>query len=117
MGELKSPRPHDKNGIPVYAGDLIRTPHYKHHRNRRLVCLHHVAVEQDGSLFGVPARDLALPHDGGKFLLTDGNLCQSEIIQGTGPEHLMEFFERPRRQCSGKGIERNESSPEQENQQ
>lgn len=31
---------HDKHGIPIRRGDLIRVPHYVHRRNRRLMWLY-----------------------------------------------------------------------------
>ena len=31
---------HDRNGIPIYVGDLIRVKHYKHKRNRRQMWLY-----------------------------------------------------------------------------
>lgn len=86
--------PHDKHGYPVRVGDVIRTFHYRHYRNRRKMYLYHVVVEENGNLYGVPAADLARPHNGGKFLLTDESLSISEIVQSNVADE--EFIERNR---------------------
>jgi hypothetical protein len=93
---MKPGEVHDKNGIPIYPGDVLRTFHYTHRWGRRKMYLFHVACLDGEHLIGVPASDLARKPDGGTFNLLPGNCSDIEIVQGYGPAPLMEFNERPR---------------------
>lgn len=98
-------RPHDMKGVPVYAGDVLRTWHYRSRRYGRKMYLYHVAIEKDGWLQGVPASALAdeKKGDGGRFWLRDDSLTATEIVQGYGPGDTEDFTDRPRKKAAFTG--------------
>ncbi len=63
---------HDCKGVPIYAGDLIRTDHFRD-RRRKLHYLYHGVRERDGALEMVPVTELAT----GK---KDGGCCWLKAI-------------------------------------
>ena len=90
---------HDKNGIPIYPGDVLRTFHFRHYRHRRKMYLYHVArLRSDGHMEAVPAGSIGTAVDGGTFNLLEGNAC--EIVQSSHNE-AEDFINRPK-----KGVER-----------
>ena len=90
-------QPHDKHGIPIYAGDVLRTFHYVSRHYGRKMYLYHAVVETADRLEGVPVIELATGKaDGGRFWLTDTNCANSEIVQGNGPDRCLEFTDRPK---------------------
>lgn len=89
----------DRKGIPIYKGDLIRSPHFIGAR-RKMYYLYHVVVDANGTLMLVPASHLE------PSCVADGGICPldvlpdswaAEIISGYGPEPYLSYDERPRR--------------------
>lgn len=90
---------YDKNGVPVYPGDLIKTFHYTGSRKKKHY-LYHTVVNKEGYLFMVPTSHLepSLAKDGGVCLLRIGLTEDCEIISGMGPDlDWLPFDERPRK--------------------
>lgn len=75
---------HDKNGRPIYEGDLLKTFHFKC-ANRRLPhqYLYHLVCWDGagGRCKAIPARSFTIGADGGSFWITK-DLDDSEIIDG-----------------------------------
>ena len=88
----------DKRGVPVYPGDLIRSPHFKDRRGRQY-WLYHVAVYRDGALFLVPTSHLEPTQvkGGGSCLLSQDLLRDARVIDGHGPGDCLDYTDRPRR--------------------
>ena len=93
---------HDIKGVPLYPGDLIKTPHFIGAR-RKQYYLYHVVVVRDGLLWVVPTSQLepTLKDRGGEVCLdrTGGAewVSRSEVISGHGPGDIVSFEDRPRR--------------------
>lgn len=89
----------DRNGVPIFKGDLIRTPHFVD-RRRKQHYLYHVVVECDGHLKGVPTSHLepTLANGGGSFWLHAHPrvLEDAEVIHGYGPGDTLSFEDRPK---------------------
>jgi hypothetical protein len=87
----------DKNGVPIYKGDLLRTFHYYGARKRKNF-LYHTVVEKNGYLIMTPTCHLepSLVSGGGECRLKAGLDSSSEVIAGHGPEPYLSFRERPR---------------------
>ena len=106
---------HDKNGIPIYPGDLLKTYHYTAARYRKKRYLYHVAVFDPNADMGamrmVPVEHLDPAirehpdHTGGNPLLSDDLAGEAEVISGSGPEDLMDYDERPRKTAQAAGGE------------
>lgn len=94
----------DKNGIPIYPGDLLRTFHFTGPRRKKFF-LYHVAVfDRDASAMRmVPVNHLEptkRDHPdsrGGNPLLSDDLASVAEIIQGYGPLPYLDYLDRPKR--------------------
>jgi len=102
----------DAKGIPIYPGDLLRTPHYVGAR-RKQNYLYHVVVREGEHLYMVPTMHLepTLIIDGGKCLLKHGmDKERSQIISGYGPSPYITFEDRPRIQTA---LERRNKSDEE----
>jgi len=93
---------YDKNGVPIYPGDLLRTFHFTGPRRRKWY-LYHTAIfnQQHQCMEGVPTSEIepSLVGRGGRFWLhqeiMDGEQC--EVIEGPSiGEHIL-YTERPRR--------------------
>lgn len=92
---------YDKNGVPIYPGDLLRTYHFTGARRKRY-WLYHVVVDT-GHKLGlqmIPASHLepSLQNQGGcaylKHMHTD---TQSVVISGHGPGDILGYEDRPKR--------------------
>lgn len=87
---------YDKNNIPIYPGDLLKSFHFMGRRRKRYY-LYHVAVErEDGYMEMVPVHELGLPPSGGRVWLDQQYGDTVEIIAGHGPDQCICFDERPR---------------------
>ena len=88
---------HDCRGVPIYPGDLLRTPHFRDSRRRKRY-LYHVAVMYEGGMKMISVRDLepTLAGHGGSAWLDDGLAADAEIIDGHGPDGCLSFHDRPR---------------------
>lgn len=88
---------HDKNGRPIYPGDLLKTYHFTGARRKRHY-LYHTAVYKDGAMHMVPTSHLQ-PEEvkgGGSCLLQYG-MHDTEIILGYGPGAYLSFEDRPKK--------------------
>lgn len=94
-------RKHDRKGIPIYAGDLLRTFHFRDRTCRgKIRYLYHYVLDVGGHLEMVPPDHLdpSRVKDGGRcWLASIDTETQSEIVHGYGPDPGMCFDERPRR--------------------
>ena len=88
---------HDKRGIPIYPGDLLKSPHFIGARGKRH-WLYHVAVMRDGAMFLVPPRHLITEEikQGGSCMASQALVSESEIISGHGPGDCLGYEDRPR---------------------
>ena len=90
---------YDKKGVPIYAGDLLRTFHFTGARKKRYY-LYHTAVREGDYLYMVPTSHLepSLVNGGGKCLLKYGHPeVESEVISGYGPDPCVSYEDRPRK--------------------
>lgn len=75
---------HDKRGVPIQAGDLLRAFHFRP-ANRRLPkqYLYHLVVEcpETGFLLAKPVESFAIKVTGGSFWIKN-DLIDSEVISG-----------------------------------
>jgi hypothetical protein len=94
---MKPGEVHDKNGVPVYPGDLLKTYHFTGPRRKKFY-LYHTAVLTNGSMQGVPTSHLepTRTKGGGTFWLKTENLANSEVISGHGPGECLDWTERKR---------------------
>lgn len=88
---------HDAKGIPIYPGDLLRSPHFVGARKKRYY-LYHVAVYVNGYMEMVPTCHLQPDkiEGGGRCMLSDDLASYTEVIQGHGPGRIVAFEDRPR---------------------
>jgi len=88
---------HDKKGVPVCAGDLIKSYHFTGARRKRYY-LYHVASYEDGHWMMVPASwaDPNEKRDGGKCRIYQHYLEDAEVIGGCGPGDILDHEDRPR---------------------
>jgi hypothetical protein len=90
----------DRRGIPIYPGDLIRSPHFKDRRGKQW-WLYHVAVwnAAKGAMEMVPASHLepTKVDGGGRCWLNQCHAIAVEIIDGCGPGDVLDFTDRERR--------------------
>ena len=90
---------HDKNGIPIYPGDLIRSFHFIGPRRKRYY-LYHVAVwnKDKGTMEMVPASELepSLVGRGGRCWLMQDYMADAEVIDGHGPGDFLDYSDRPK---------------------
>jgi hypothetical protein len=100
MAESEAGKYHDRKGVPIHPGDLLRSDHFRDRRNR-MHYLYHVVVEQaDGHLEMVPTSHLAgeewIRGGGRCWLNATGVATQSEVICGHGPGDYLSYEDRPR---------------------
>ena len=93
----------DCKGVPIYPGDLLRTPHFRD-RRRRMHYLYHTVVQETveghAALRMVPAQHLepTLISGGGACWLSRGFAAAAEVIHGHGPGDLSDFRDRKKKQ-------------------
>lgn len=90
---------HDRHGIPIYHGDLIRVEHYRHRRGRRMMWIY-LRVGVRGKRF--VAENWNDKSDGYQCLLEACGLSTAEVVAESGSHHnergeLMTFNERSRK--------------------
>ena len=91
---------YDKRGVPIHAGDLIKSPHFIDNRGKKYY-LYHVAVLVDGSYDMVPTSHLQPSvRPGGRCHMSQDLVSNSEVIHGHGPGDILDFRDRPRRKAS-----------------
>lgn len=90
----------DKNGVPIYPGDLLRSFHFRAARRRKVHYLYHTAVYNDQSdcMEMVPVSHLepTKRKGGGQCWLSQELAQCSEIIQGHGPGDCICYDDRPK---------------------
>lgn len=88
---------YDKRGIPIYPGDLIRSPHFQ--TKRKKYYLYHVAVFNGEYMEMVPTSHLHEPlqQGGGRCLLSQNLVDDAEVIHGHGPGEILDAWDRPRK--------------------
>jgi hypothetical protein len=91
------PKFHDKKGVPIYPGDLLKSDHFIGARRKRYY-LYHVACLEDGYLFMVPTArlDQSRKRPGGKCLLSQDIADTAVVIDGTGPGDILDHEDRPK---------------------
>lgn len=90
---------YDKNGVPIYPGDLLKSYHFTGAR-RKKYWLYHLATIRDGAMWIVNVHNLATTNfildGGGNLFLTDEWAEKFEIISGYGPKGCVDFEDRPK---------------------
>lgn len=88
---------HDKNGVPIHSGDLLRSQHFIGAR-RKQHWLYHVAVFESGRMRMVPPchLDFTKRTQGGDCDLGADMASKCEVIHGHGPGDILSFEDRPR---------------------
>lgn len=88
---------HDKNGVPIYPGDLIRSFHFRGAR-RKVYYLYHTACYIDGAMRMEPTckLDPSKRNCGGGCLMSQDLLdgSDAEVIQGSGPGRCLDHADR-----------------------
>lgn len=89
---------HDRKGVPIYPGDLLRSFHYVG-RRRKVYYLYHTAVMRDGAMCMVPTSHLepTKAGGGGACLMSDGLAANAEVITGHGPGDCLSYEDRPKK--------------------
>ena len=94
---------HDKRGVPIYPGDLLKTFAFTGSR-RKKYWLYHIAVfnKRYGTMQIVPVSELEPTKrgQGGCAWLTIEQAADAEVIYGHGPGDCLDFSERPRRRAT-----------------
>lgn len=90
---------HDRHGIPIYLGDLIRVESYRHRRGRRKMWIY-FRVSVRGETWVV--ENWHDKSDNHQCLLADCGLPTAEVVAEAWLHHdkqggLMTFNERPRK--------------------
>lgn len=88
---------HDSRGVPIYPGDLLRSPHFVE-RNGRKHYLYHVAVADGDRMDMVPTCHLEASKvaGGGRCPLTLAIARGTLVIHGHGPEPHLDYTDRPK---------------------
>ena len=92
---------HDKRGVPIYPGDLLKTYHFTDGRGRKR-WLYHTAVFVEGHMRMVPTCHLQPDRvkGGGECLMTEELAAAAQVISGTGPEGCLDYTDRPRQRLA-----------------
>ncbi len=87
----------DKRGVPIYPGDLLKSPHFVDRRGRRH-WLYHVAVQGQRCMEMVPVSHLEPTKvlGGGRCWLSHELARIAEVIEGYGPGQILDFHDRKR---------------------
>lgn len=89
----------DSKGVPIYPGDLLRTPHYRDRRRRQHYLYHTAVYHDDGQCKAVrmvPTQylDPSVERTGGECMLTDLAASGCEVIAGHGPGDCLDYTDR-----------------------
>lgn len=93
---------HDKRGVPIYPGDLLKSYHFTAARYRKKFYLYHIAAMVKGAMRGLhPTEIKEYPwvHKNGLpgFLMSQELASQCEVIAGYGPKkEYLDFNDRPK---------------------
>lgn len=88
---------HDSQGVPIYPGDLIRTPNFVNGRGVRYY-LYHTVVSLNGRLWMIPTSHLepSKVKGGGDCQVTQAHVGRARVISGGGPGDILDFDDRPK---------------------
>lgn len=92
----------DCKGREIRPGDLLRSPHFREARYRRMNYLYHTVIvvwdKQNPYFRMVPTSQLepTLVGNGGSCLLTPDLANAAEIIAGHGPGDILSHYDRPK---------------------
>lgn len=99
MPKAKPGEVHDKNGVPVYPGDLIRSFHFRGAR-RKVYYLYHTAIwnTKHETMEMVPTEELepTKAGAGGRCWLAQDLMDNAEVISGCGPGDYLDHTDRKR---------------------
>lgn len=91
---------HDSRGVPIHEGDLLRSPHFRERRYRRMHYLYHVVVaNKTHDVYEmIPTSHLVerLQKDGGRCWLSEDLAQAATVIHGHGPGDCMGYMDRKR---------------------
>ena len=89
---------YDKKGVPIYPGDLIRTPHFIGARRKQWY-IYHTAVFINGYMELIPTCHLQpdkAERGGGRCMMSYDIIRNSEVIAGYGPDKYLNYTDRPK---------------------
>ena len=96
---------HDRKGVPIYPGDLLKSFHFTGGRGKKH-WHYHIAVMCDGAMrmvntetFGKNVMVDGMVDCGNKLpgcMLSHDLAAQSEVISGYGPGKILSFEDRPK---------------------
>lgn len=82
----------DKNGIPIYPGDLLKSYHFTGARRKKYYLYHIVKI------FDCCNMKMESVHGkGGSCLLTQDLGDNAEVISGYGPKGYLDYTDRPKK--------------------
>lgn len=94
---------HDKNGFPIYPGDLLRSLHFVGARRKKYWLYHVVTAPPDRAGTSLPLYLVPTSHleptkqaGGGRCPLTEDMASSMEILAGHGPGDILDYEDRPR---------------------
>lgn len=103
MPKTKPGECHDKRGVPIYPGDLLKSYHFtgwKRGKWGQRYYLYHVAVwrEDEQTMEMVPTSYLepSKRNQGGRCWLTQEHAKTVEVISGCGPGNVLDHTDRER---------------------
>lgn len=96
----RPPKPgeiHDRRGVPIYPGDLLRSDHFRDYRGQ-MQFLYHTVVLNGEWLEMVPTSHLEPTKiaGGGRCWLSQELANIAEVIYGHGPGDCIDYTDRPR---------------------
>jgi hypothetical protein len=91
------PKFHDRKGVPIYPGDLIKSDHFIGASGKRYY-LYHVACLEGERLYMVPTcwLDTSQKRSGGKCLISQAMMDHAVVIDGHGPFEILSYEDRPK---------------------
>lgn len=94
---------HDRRGIPIYPGDLLKSKHFYCRAERRWYYHYHVATFEDtwghGRRMMMTPTQWLDPSDkrcGGRCAISQDLMDNAEVISGHGPGATLSHYDRPR---------------------
>ena len=96
---LKPGEAHDCKGVPIYPGDLLRTPHFRDRRRKQHYLYHTIALQKvrgTTALWMIPTSHLepTKRNGGGSCLLSQELAGSCEVISGHGPGECLDYTDR-----------------------
>ncbi len=97
----------DRHGREIRPGDLLKTPHFREARYRRMNYLYHTVVvtwDRDKPYFGMVPTSHLEPTEvdgGGSCALMPELAAAAEVIHGHGPGDRVWWQDRPKLKIGG----------------